>query len=218
MRGELATHYLTEQHQNTMNALVCGHFGKLRSNQNTTSDDMDLDTQDQITTTMVIPNDENSSSPLEDMFKTVEILTGGIQTLNDDNQRLNEQSLHSQIQREELHKYFTGLKSSIEEEDIFLHGLKPNQDILSQDVASLKQNVEDLQSISYDGTLIWKITSVREKMSNTSRFPFVSFYGNYDVDLTNLKYFPTYCFSSGCTIGATNLHLFTTFLLLSNWI
>ncbi|CAF1159666.1 unnamed protein product [Rotaria sordida] len=44
------------------------------------------------------------------------------------------------------------------------YGIKPNQEILHQDVASLKQKVEDMQYISYDGTLIWKITAVKEKM------------------------------------------------------
>ncbi|CAF4286818.1 unnamed protein product, partial [Rotaria sordida] len=40
-----------------------------------------------------------------------------------------------------------------------------NQEILQQDVASLKQKVDDMQYVSYDGTLIWKITSLHEKMS-----------------------------------------------------
>ena len=171
MRGQLATHYLTEQHQNTMIALVDGHFSKPMNDRDTTDGNMNMDTGYAITTTMVSSTDENSSSPLEDMYKTVHILTGGIQALNDDNQRLNNQMLHVQIQGEDLHKGISTLKSSIEEEDIFLHALKSNHDILSQDVASLEQNVDDLRSVSYDGTLIWKITSVREKMSKSSIFP-----------------------------------------------
>ncbi|CAF4772212.1 unnamed protein product, partial [Rotaria sp. Silwood2] len=43
-------------------------------------------------------------------------------------------------------------------------GVKPNQEILQQDVASLKQKIDDMQYVSYDGTLIWKITSFLEKM------------------------------------------------------
>jgi hypothetical protein len=46
-----------------------------------------------------------------------------------------------------------------------LDGIKPNQEILQQDVASLKQKVDDMQYVSYDGTLIWKISGFREKMS-----------------------------------------------------
>lgn len=167
IRREMKSHFLSELHQNIMMAIVCGSIPKLiSSNQDTTRYNMDVDATQRTTTTMVIPDDENSNSSLEDMYKTVDILTGGIQALNDDNQRLNEQSLGAQIQGEELHKNFTALKSSIEEEDIFLHAQKPNFDILSQDTASLKQDVEDQQSVSYDGTVIWKITSVREKMSN----------------------------------------------------
>ena len=175
MRGQLATHYLTEQHQNTVIALVDGRFSKPMNDRDTTDGNMNMDTGYAITTTMVSSTDENSSSPLEDMYKTVHILTGGIQALNDDNQRLNNQMLHVQIQGEDLHKGISTLKSSIEEEDIFLHALKSNHDILSQDVASLEQNVDDLRSVSYDGTLIWKITSVREKMSKISIFPDILF-------------------------------------------
>ena len=59
----------------------------------------------------------------------------------------------------------TSLKLSIQEQSAFLDGIKPNQEILQQEVASLKQKVDDAQYVSYDGTLIWKITSFQEKMS-----------------------------------------------------
>jgi len=39
-----------------------------------------------------------------------------------------------------------------------------NQTILQQDVASLKQKNDDIQGISDDGTLTWKITNFAEKM------------------------------------------------------
>ena len=54
---------------------------------------------------------------------------------------------------------------SVQEQSAFLDGIKPNQEILQQDVASLKQIVDDMQYVSYDGTLIWKIISFHEKMS-----------------------------------------------------
>ncbi|CAM4837155.1 unnamed protein product, partial [Rotaria magnacalcarata] len=37
-------------------------------------------------------------------------------------------------------------------------------DILKQDFTSLQEKVNDLQCVSYDGTFIWKITNVKEKM------------------------------------------------------
>jgi hypothetical protein len=43
--------------------------------------------------------------------------------------------------------------------------VKHNQDILNQDLISLKEKIDDMQNVSYDGTFVWKITSFKEKMS-----------------------------------------------------
>jgi hypothetical protein len=34
----------------------------------------------------------------------------------------------------------------------------------NQDSTSLKEKINDMQYVSYDGTLIWKITKFQEKM------------------------------------------------------
>jgi hypothetical protein len=103
------------------------------------------------------------------------MIAGGIQVLNDDAQRLSNESLRLHIGTEGLNRDLAALKLSIQEENAFLDGIKPNQEILNQDVASLKQKVDDMQSISYDGTFIWKITSFKEKMSKFSIFPRFSY-------------------------------------------
>jgi FtsZ-binding cell division protein ZapB len=102
------------------------------------------------------------------VYETINILAGGIQTLNDDTQRLSGESIRLQSSVESLTNEFTSLKLSTQEQSAFLDGIRPNQEILQQDVASLKQTVDDMQYVSYDGTLIWKITSFREKMSKFS--------------------------------------------------
>ncbi|CAF4227852.1 unnamed protein product, partial [Adineta steineri] len=91
-------------------------------------------------------------------------LASGIQTLNDDTQRLSTDSVRLQSSVELLTQDFATLKLSVEEQGAFLDGIKPNQEILQQEVASLKQKIDDMQYVSYDGTLIWKITSFNEKM------------------------------------------------------
>jgi hypothetical protein len=53
----------------------------------------------------------------------------------------------------------------VEESHSFLQGVKHNQDILNQDLASLKEKINDMQYVSYDGTFVWKITNFKEKMS-----------------------------------------------------
>jgi FtsZ-binding cell division protein ZapB len=102
---------------------------------------------------------------MQEIYETINVLAGGIQTLNDDTQRLSSESIRMQTSIESLTQDFATLKLSVQEQSAFLDGIKPNQEILQQDVASLKQKVDDMQYVSYDGTLIWKITNFREKMS-----------------------------------------------------
>jgi len=126
---------------------------------------MEIDTLPHITTTMISSINDELSAHLQETYKTIDMIAGGIQALNDDAQRLSNESLRLHIDTEEWKRDLTALQLSIEEENAFLNGIKPNQEILNQDVASLKQKVEDMQSISYDGTFIWRITSVKEKLS-----------------------------------------------------
>jgi len=53
----------------------------------------------------------------------------------------------------------------VEESHNFLQGVKHNQDILNQDLVSLKEKINDMQHGSYDGMFVWKITNFQEKMS-----------------------------------------------------
>ncbi|CAF4871545.1 unnamed protein product [Rotaria sp. Silwood1] len=57
-------------------------------------------------------------------------------------------------------------KLSIEESNTFLKAIKHNQDIFNQDLASLQDKIDVLQPISYDGTLVWKITNVQRKITD----------------------------------------------------
>lgn len=116
---------------------------------------------------------ENLSSQMQDIYETINVLASGIQTLNDDTQKLCSESVRLQTSLESLRQDFTTLKLSVEEQGEFIEGIKPNQEILQQDVASLKQRVEDMQYVSYDGTLVWKITSFREKMSMCFHFEYL---------------------------------------------
>jgi chromosome segregation ATPase len=84
--------------------------------------------------------------------------------LDEDSQRLNNESLYLKNSIDTLNKELAAVKLSIQEQNTFLDGLRPNQEILQQDLSSMKQKIEDSQFISYDGTLTWKISNVAEKM------------------------------------------------------
>ena len=108
---------------------------------------------------------ENISTEMQDVYETINILAGGFKTLNSDVQRLSSESLRLQNAIESLPQDFPTLKLSVEEQNVFLGSTRPNQEILQQDVASLSQKIGDMQYVSYDGTLIWKIVNFNEKMS-----------------------------------------------------
>ncbi|CAF2853976.1 unnamed protein product [Rotaria sp. Silwood2] len=123
--------------------------------------DIEQDTSTSITTTTI----ENITKQMREIYETINILANGIQTLNDDTQSLFNESIRLQSSIESLTQDFSSIKLSILKQSSFLDGVKPNQEILQQDVASVKQKIDDIQYVSYDGTLTWKITNLHEKMS-----------------------------------------------------
>ncbi len=121
---------------------------------------MDVDNVPHTTTSL----SSDANTQLKEVDETVDVLASGVQALNEDAQRLSSESLQLNNKLDILTKDFAKLKLSIQEQNAYLDGLKPSQEILSQDVASLKQKIEDLQFVSYDGTYTWKISNFAEKM------------------------------------------------------
>ena len=120
---------------------------------------------DAFRTTTTATTTDPAFTDLQELYSTLHILAGGIETLHDEGQRLSNDSLQNQIKSQILSEKFAEMQSSIEESHSFLDGVKYNQDILNQDVTSLKQKIDDMQYVSYDGTFVWKITNFKEKMS-----------------------------------------------------
>ena len=147
---------MSEQHQKAIIAFICGDGRKFTTDQYEHGSDMGVDTSSQTTT-----------AQLQEVCETIDILASGVQTLNEDAQRLSNESIQLQNSIELLTKDFAALKLSIQEHSAFFDGIKPNQEILQQDLSSLKQKIEDLQFISYDGTLTWKISNSNEKMGKS---------------------------------------------------
>ncbi|CAF4532462.1 unnamed protein product, partial [Didymodactylos carnosus] len=68
----------------------------------------------------------------------------------------------SQTLSQELNK----VKLSIAEKETSFAGLGSNQEILQQELASVKQKIADIESASFDGTLMWKVAHVSEKRAD----------------------------------------------------
>jgi SMC interacting uncharacterized protein involved in chromosome segregation len=130
---------------------------QLRDNQ------MDTDTH-QTTTTTTTTTNNFAMDQLEELYETVRILSNGAQTLNEDRQRLNSELLEHQTKLQSLTGNASQVQVAVEEENALLEGIKRNIEVLNQDVISLKEKIDDMQYISYDGTFTWEITNFQEKM------------------------------------------------------
>ena len=106
---------------------------------------------------------------LEESNETIDILQGGVQVLSGDVQRLKDESISRQNESHLLIQEMPILKKSIEEQNAFVNGMKTNQEVLEQDISSMKQKFDDLKSTSYDEIFIWKITNVKQKLGKLLR-------------------------------------------------
>jgi hypothetical protein len=157
MRGKMKEHYLTQQHQEAIIKGVRQMASQLLYSP------MGIDPS-RITANITTASDPATGFRSE-LHETLNILTGGIEALNDDGQRLSNELLQSQIRLQELAEDISKMRISVEESHGFLQEVKHNQDILTQDLRSLEEKINDMQYVSYDGTLVWKITNFQEKMS-----------------------------------------------------
>ena len=155
MRGKMEEHYRTQKHQDVIMKIVHQMRSQLLDTQ------MDVDLPRTTTTTASDP----ATAQVQELYETLNILTGGIEALNDDGQRLSNESLQSQIKLQTLAEDFSQVQLSVEESHNFLQGVKHNLEILNQHLIRLKEQINDMQHVSYDGTFVWKITSFKEKMS-----------------------------------------------------
>ena len=154
-------HYLSDTHQKAIINIVRNLEFKIINDQHEKISRMDIDIEQGASSSMA---SENMNATIQEIYEIINILAAGIETLNDDTLRLSGDSIRLQSSMEYLRQDYSSLKLSIQEQSAFLDGIKPNQEILQQDVASLKQKVVDMQYVSYDGTLIWKITGFKEKI------------------------------------------------------
>ncbi|CAF4902310.1 unnamed protein product, partial [Rotaria sp. Silwood1] len=143
IRAKIEDHYLTEQHQHAIMKVVRQMLLQLSHRQI----DNDLS---RITTA---GTSNPGTAQLQELYEMLNILSGGIETLNNDQQRLSNESLRIQVTIPTLTEEIPKLKLSIEESNAFLEGVKHNQDILNQDLASVHEKIIDLLYVSYDGIL-----------------------------------------------------------------
>ncbi|CAF3612277.1 unnamed protein product [Rotaria sp. Silwood1] len=123
----------------------------------------------QVTTVRICNTDRTQ---LQDLYEMLNSLSSGIDTLSNDQERLSNESLQIQVTISVLTEELFKAKLSIEETNALLEGVKLNQDILNQNLASIHEKVNELQYLSYDGTFVWKITNFKEKMNKLNNYSY----------------------------------------------
>ncbi|CAF3038276.1 unnamed protein product [Rotaria sp. Silwood2] len=156
-------HYLAEQHQQ----VIMNFARQVLLQLNDKHRDNDLSRMTTAETCSL------AAAQVQELYEMLDILSGSIEALNNDQQHLSNESLQVQIALPTLTEELSKIKLSVEESNAFLEGMKYNQEILKQEFASLQEKINDLQNVSYDGTLVWRITNVKEKMSMFSNYPYV---------------------------------------------
>ncbi|CAF4949550.1 unnamed protein product [Rotaria sp. Silwood1] len=101
----------------------------------------------------------------------MDILRNGLHALNDDTQRLTSESFHYQNSLQSFSEDISKLKIAIEETHASIDAHITNQQLMEESLTSLQQHLDDQKNISNDGTLIWKITNVRQKIVSRGNYP-----------------------------------------------
>ncbi|CAF3431412.1 unnamed protein product [Rotaria sp. Silwood1] len=114
LRCELANHYQSKQHQDSIVNVIQQMKLQLRDTQMTSNQ---MDTDSPRTTTMI---DNNVAiNQLEELHETISILANGSETLNEDVQRLNAEALDYQNKLQHLVENVSNVKLAVEEEHVF---------------------------------------------------------------------------------------------------
>ncbi|CAF1166699.1 unnamed protein product [Didymodactylos carnosus] len=97
---------------------------------------------------------------------TITVLSQGIQSLSNDTTRLGAESFRHQNSIQSAFSDVNQLKLSIKETDNYLAAIAPNQEMMQEQLSSIKQKVEETELSFYDGTLTWKVADISNKMAD----------------------------------------------------
>ena len=108
-------------------------------------------------------NDDASS--YASLLETVNIIERAVLSLGSDTQALNNETTEDMGKVHELLERAVQLKTGVEEENASISATQQNLEFSREDLRSLEQVINDNGRVSYDGTYVWKITNVQEKLS-----------------------------------------------------
>ncbi|CAF4633097.1 unnamed protein product [Rotaria sp. Silwood1] len=163
-RAQLQDHYLSYSHQKTLASIMHRFASRTTNDQHEQGSGTDVDVGQSAPSSITTTTNENVRPQMQEVYETINILTNETQTLSDHTQYLSSESIRLQSSTESVTQELSSLKLSIQERNSFLNDVKPNQNIVQENVTTLKPKTDSMQYVSYDGTLIWKITNFHENL------------------------------------------------------
>jgi hypothetical protein len=118
---------------------------------------------------MHTPNNSNAIDNRHQMLLThfqemIGIFSNRVNDISNDQQRIGTEIRRIQASYQAADQNFSLIKTSHEDLVIRTIGMKLTQDLLTQQIWSLERAAHNALSTSHDGTYIWKITGVRDKI------------------------------------------------------
>ena len=116
-------------------------------------------------TTTTMGADLQSQVIDDDLSSVIPAFYHGTQIIGEDLQRLNGESIELLNRVQTLSDSASTMTIAVEEESGSSEATSYSTMMLDQEIKSFKETVDDRQHVSYDGTLMWRIAGVKEKMS-----------------------------------------------------
>ena len=147
---KLHEHYSSPTHQTILLRLIKDYVCQLHQTPATEDDHVD-----------------KGNVNLEEVCDTLNTLAEGLSCLTDDNLNNFQQVIRLQNHMALINEQNEKLKKSIDEYGQCLEAAQINHNVLQTEMESIKQTLADCASASTnDGSFIWKITSIAEKIQN----------------------------------------------------
>ncbi|CAF0947538.1 unnamed protein product [Didymodactylos carnosus] len=177
MKKDFRAHLNTEQHQRSLLVFLEKLQSLMKTITSPIASNMKLDTIDPASTTTSNSNQVNDLYvEFGKCYSTLTTLTQGVHSLQNDVVRLDSESLYVSNVHEVIKKEMDELKKKVVENDACVKEFGPNQEILQQELVIIKQKTFDIGLISSDGTFIWKITNVSNKITDAQTERQISIY------------------------------------------
>ncbi len=143
-------HYYSEKHQKSL--VRCAQQLIEGTNGDSLQADVDI---------------EEGKAPLREAYERLSITIQDIETNHNELVRLDDETLRCDNQILTLSEQFNDIQKEISLEKAHIDAISFNQNVLIQDITALQQQIDNKGEIikqEPDGTMVWKITNVLEKI------------------------------------------------------